>query len=406
MTEAEAGRERPQSLTFLLLYALAVSGGSIAYVPFLTMLLPLQATALTSGSAINTLAYAAFFGAIAASLCNIAFGWLSDLTGTRKPWIIAGMLASSAMLALMPYASGPLVLIAMIVGWQVFLNMMLAPLAAWAGDCVPNSQKGFLGGFLAFAPALGAISGAVITVQNGPVGVERYWVVVAFVVMFVTPVLVFGRPVAMPHLTAAGPPEAALPGFAAISRATVVHMWLARLCVQIAEASLFAFLLMWFRSLDPAFSENQAARVFSLTLILSIAAAMLIGRWSDRHQRPILPLGLSALCAAIGLGVMAVAQSLSTATVGYMVFGLAGAVFLALHTSQTLRILPSSRSRGRDLGVFNLTNTAPSLVMPWLILALVPVYGFGALFALLAALAIAACALLATMPRLQPLPRE
>jgi MFS family permease len=184
------------------------------------------------------------------------------------------------------------------------------------------------------------------------------------------------------------------------SRAAVMRMWLARLCVQIAEASLFAFLLMWFRSLDQGFGENQAATIFAVTLSLAIFATLVVGRWSDHHQRPILPLAACAFGAALGLMIMASAQSLQWAISGYVVFGLMGGMFLSLHTSQTLAVLPSAQFRGRDLGIFNLTNTVPSLVMPWLILALVPVYGFGALFVVLAGLALLACALLVTMPRL------
>ena len=85
--------------------------------------------------------------------------------------------------------------------------------------------------------------------------------------------------------------------------------------------------------------------------------------------------------------------------VGYVVFGLSTSIFLALHSSQTLRVLPRPRTRGRDLGLFNLTNTVPSLIMPWLTLALVPVFGFAALFMLLAALCMIACVLLITLPR-------
>ena len=53
-------------------------------------------------------------------------------------------------------------------------------------------------------------------------------------------------------------------------------------------------------------------------------------------------------------------------------------------------MLPRPARRGRDLGFFNLTNTVPSLIMPWLTVALVPRLGFGALFGVLAALAIMA----------------
>ena len=94
-----------------------------------------------------------------------------------------------------------------------------------------------------------------------------------------------------------------------------------------------------------------------------------------------------------------VAGGMAVAVVGYVVFGLSTSIFLALHSSQTLRVLPRPRTRGRDLGLFNLTNTVPSLIMPWLTLALVPVFGFAALFMLLAALCMIACVLLITLPR-------
>jgi MFS family permease len=177
----------------------------------------------------------------------------------------------------------------------------------------------------------------------------------------------------------------------------VRRMWLARLLVQIAEASLFAFLLMWFRSVEPDFAENRAATIFAAVLGAAVLFALYIGRWSDRHNRPIYPLAICSAVAALGLLIMSVAPDLLTAVVGYVTFGLASSVFLALHSSQTLRVLPKPAHRGRDLGLFNLTNTVPSLIMPWLTLALVPVYGFGALFILLAILAAVACWLLLKM---------
>ena len=82
------------------------------------------------------------------------------------------------------------------------------------------------------------------------------------------------------------------------------------------------------------------------------------------------------------------------ATIGFLIFGLATNIFLALHSAQTLRVLPDSRSRGRDLGLFNLTNTVPSLVMPSLTIGLVPLLGFPALFMVIALLSLGAAALL------------
>ncbi|MBP6380426.1 MAG: MFS transporter, partial [Sphingorhabdus sp.] len=117
-----------QSTRFLYLYALAVAGGSIAYIPLLTILLPVHVTKTAGESALNLLSYIAFAGAISASIANIGVGWVSDVSGTRRPWIAVGMLLSCALLLTIPMITQPAALIAVIVCWQFALNMMLAPL--------------------------------------------------------------------------------------------------------------------------------------------------------------------------------------------------------------------------------------------------------------------------------------
>ena len=397
MATTETAPEQRQTLRFLWLYALAAAGGAVSYVPFLTLLLPVRATEMVGDANIDLLAYIAFAGAITASLANIGFGWLSDATGTRRPWIVAGLVLSCLLLVSVRATANPAELIGLVVIWQVALNMMLAPLAAWAGDVVPDRQKGFLGGLLSFAPALGAASGALVT-RPGLAGPdERLVLVAALVAIMVLPVILFGRPVPMPDLME---PVTRLdntrPRF---PREAVARMWLARLLVQIAEAALFAYLLIWLTGIDGSFTDSDTARIFALVLGLSVPLALFAGRWSDRRDRPILPLAWGAGVGALGLIVMALAQGIEGAIAGYLVFGLSTSVFLALHSSQTLRVLPKPATRGRDLGLFNLTNTVPSLIMPWLTLALVPLFGFSGLFFLLACLATLATILLLTMPR-------
>ncbi len=383
----------------MYLYVLAVSGGAIAYIPFLTILLPVQVTELAGSEALNILAFAAFAGAISASIANIGFGWASDITRTRRPLIAAGLVLSSGLLAAMPLATSPAMLIAMIVCWQFGLNMMLAPLGAWAGDCIPDAQKGMLGGLLALAPALGALSGAVVTVQGFAPAYDRQTLVALLVIIMVSPVLVCGQPTPMPQLMESQCSLHQTDVQIGATEHAVVRMWSARFLVQIAEASLFAFLLLWFRSVEPDFGENAAATIFTMVLGVAVLVALATGRWSDRAGRPIVPLIWCSGFAAVGLLIMSIAPGLAMAITGYVVFGLSSSVFIALHTSQTLRILPRPRTRGRDLGLFNLTNTVPSLIMPWLTLALVPAFGFEVLFLLLAGLAVLACILLLTMPR-------
>jgi MFS family permease len=398
-------RSHRQSVRFLALYALAAAGGSASYAPFLTILLPVRISEIAGTSSVQVLSYAAFGGAICASISNLLFGWLSDLTRNRTKWIVAGVIISCGLLISMRAIETVPQLLTMICLWQLSINMMLNPLAAWAGDCVPDNQKGTLGGLLAFAPGVGALAGALVTIPGLAGGDARLMLIAGLVCALVLPAVFLGRPRPMPHLMVDRTPmPAARPtggvGPPRRSSVTVWRMWLARLVVQIAEAALFAFLLLWLRQIDPDVPDNKVAIIFTAVLFGSVPIAIGAGRWSDRTGRPMAPLILAVASSATGLLVMAASPSVDTAILGYCIFGMAAAVFLALHSSQTLRVLPTPTHRGRDLGLFNLTNTIPSLIMPGLTLLLIPLFGFEVLFCILALLVASAALLLAT-PRLR-----
>ena len=388
---------------FLLLYALAWAGASISYIPFLTILLPVRVVDLVGQEqAVSWLSYIAFAGAMAASAGHIGFGYLSDISRNRTVWIWAGLALSCVLLVAVSHADSLPRLIAAIICWQLSLNMMLAPLAAMAGDCVPDGRNGWLGGLMAFAPGLGALSGALVTIPDLAGPDARLGMVAAMVILCVTPVLIASR--RGPRLKLVDEPMPTnnvdtSAGSTKIWRGALLRMWLARLTVQIGEAALFAFLYIWFRSIDPAMTDNRTASVFSAVLILSAPLALAIGGWADRRGRPLLPLVICAAVSAIGLIGMALAESTPAAIGTYAVFGAASTIFLAQHSAQTLRVLPRADRRGRDLGLFNLTNTLPSLIMPWFALILVPYAGFSSLFVLLAALSAITGLLLAPIAR-------
>lgn len=380
-----------KTLRFLLLFALAWAGASIAYVPFLTVLLPVRVSVLAGPElGVTWLAYLAFGGAIAASVGHIGFGYLSDITRNRRIWVCVGLMLSCSLLAAVPVASSLSELLLIVVLWQLSLNMMLAPLAAWAGDCVPDGRKGFLGGLMAFAPGAGALMGAAVTIPDLALPDTRLLLISAVVAVCVLPILLFAAARPFPPQSESGPWQdtSALTPRALLWDSNVRRMWLSRLALQVAEAALFAYLYFWFVSVDPVMNDNRTANVFSVILIISAPLAVFAGRWADRRERPLLPLVLCAVISAIGLLTMGVATSLPFAIAAYAVFGFASTVFLSLHSAQTLRVLPRPDRRGRDLGLFNLTNTLPSIIMPWIVLALVPHFGFSGLFILLAVLAL------------------
>src|SRR3546814_13105781 len=63
----ESAPPQRQPLWFLLVLALASAGGAVAYVPFLTVLLPVRITEIAQGENVASLAYVTFAGAIVAS---------------------------------------------------------------------------------------------------------------------------------------------------------------------------------------------------------------------------------------------------------------------------------------------------------------------------------------------------
>ena len=392
MSTAPALSSERQPAWFLALFALAAAGGAVAYVPLLTVLLPQRIADLQGGEDVAALAQVGFLGAVMASIANIGVGMLSDRVRMRRPFVIAGLLLSNALLLMVGTASSVAQIVVLVMVWQVALNLMLAPLMAWAGDCFPDEQKGVLGGALALSPALGALAGSLVTWDGLVAPSARLGLVAVLVSALVLPAVLLGKGRVRPRLVAPVPaPTEPVP----VRERVVLRMWAARLLVQVAEGGMFAFLLYWLRSIAPGYPENGAANIFSLVLVAAVPLSLMLGRWSDAHARPILPLVAAALLCACGMLVMAAAQTLAWAIAGYVLFGLSAAVFLALHSGQTLRVLPAPQHRGRDLGVFNLTNTVPGMVMPGLTVMLVPRFGYDALFVLFAGLAAASAVLLA-----------
>src|SRR3546814_11070293 len=70
--------EGARSWRFLALYALANAGGVAAFLPLLTLLLPLKVQAAAGDERLVTLTLRALAGAVTARISNLVFGTLSD----------------------------------------------------------------------------------------------------------------------------------------------------------------------------------------------------------------------------------------------------------------------------------------------------------------------------------------
>nr|WP_277622853.1 MFS transporter [Sphingomonas telluris] len=351
------------------------------------MIFPARIWAIAGDSAIQWLSAATFAGAIAASIGNVAFGWASDLVGTRRIWAAAGLCLTIVSYVLMYFASSLFEIVSAIVFYQLALNMLLSPLTAWAADVVPDEEKGFLGGWLAAGPPIGAIAGVLATQFAG----ERvqFSILCLLIVSLTMPLLLLRR------VPAVEPSAPVRQDRARQLKVDFALLWIARLIVQVAGAVLFAFLLFFFRSLPSPIAQSDVAVLSATTLSIAFPLTIGLGRLSDRigPRKPFLV--ATVLLAAAGLMIMAMQTETRTAMLGYAIFECSVGIFLALHNAYAMQVLPSPVRRGRDMGILNLTNTFPALIAPVLTILVIPGHGFGMLFVVLAVLmALAALCLL------------
>lgn len=375
-----------RSVGFLLALALAYAGGTIGYLPLLTLLLPMKIEGIAGEARIGLFTATIVAGAIAASVSNIVFGWLSDRSvargGGRRRWLAGGLFATALSYALVASASTPATIVLAILLFQCAVNALLAPLLAIMADEIPDAQKGVAGGMLSIAnPLASAVAAAMMSVGLADEAAQLALVAGAMAACLLPALLM--RPAPLP--ASANPC-----GEAAMLRRDLVIAWTARLLVQVAGNMLSLYLLYYFQSVAPGTPPLELAarvsQILTIGFIVPLPVALLVGRLSDRVGRRKPFLFAAAATAAAGLAGMAFARDWPAGALGFGAYAIGSQIFLTLHATFAMQLLPSPGHRGRDLGLLNLTNTLPTLVGLGLAWQLATPHDFGPLMLALAGL--------------------
>lgn len=386
---------------FIILYALAWGGGTVAYMPFLTLVLPVQIQTIAPNDKIALLSLVTLIGAVVASAMNILAGALSDRTvGSvrgRRPWIAVGFILTLASYVALALCSTRTELIAGVIVFQVALNLMLGPLGAIAADEIPHTQKGLVSGAMGAAYALGSFAGLLVTASSAFTRISQLGIIAALVMACVVPFLVFCARRG-PVVIEAPMPEAASPPR---SGREFARVWIARLLVQICGSVLFAYLLFYFQTVNrdglALGRTDVAAQVAWLTssvTIVLVPLSIIVGRASDlaRSRKPFMT--VTAAMLTIGLIAMTLTQNWVQAFTGYVLFTCGLSLFLAVQNAYAMELLKVPVRRGRDMGVLNLTNTVPAMIAPMLAYLLARDGDFTRLLLSLVALSIGALVLM------------
>ena len=349
---------RPRTAPLLLAVGLAHAGGVVAYLPLITLLLPMRVEALAHLAKIDLLTAAVLAGGMAASLANIVFGWLSDVSvargGGRRRWVITGLVALAASYPAMAFARTPVELVGAVVLAQAAINAVLGPLFAIIAEEVPTQRKGMAGGLLALGNPVAAGFSVLLMGFAGLGETVRVLLVPVAAVALMLPLL------ALRADPAEGDSEAAT----SWPRRDIVIASLARLLVQLACATLGLYLLYYFQTLRPGGRDTAAwvGSVLMLSYLIPLPVALIAGRWSDRlgTRKPFQC--AAALVGAVGLAGMALAKTPSQGAAAFCLFSAGSAVFLSLNATFAMQLLPRPDRRGRDLGLVNLANTLPAMI--------------------------------------------
>jgi MFS family permease len=124
------------------------------------------------------------------------------------------------------------------------------------------------------------------------------------------------------------------------------------------------YYLMDHLHLSAAAAASAVAVSTLIMTVVSIAGGLFGGWASDRTGRRKPFVAASAIIAAAGLALIALAQNTGLFYLAMAVFGLGLGLYLAVDVALAVAVLPDTEHAAKDLGVLNIANALPQSLVP------------------------------------------
>ncbi|WP_067449685.1 MFS transporter [Actinomadura macra] len=370
MTTSTVPATMPRGFTFRI--SLAYLGLYTALLASALVTVPLRVAEVDPAGKERSLALIVALGALVAVVANPLFGRLSDRTtsrfGRRRPWLVGGVLGGSAGLMLIALAPA---VPAIAIGWclaQMSFNATLSALSATVPDQVPADRRGTVSGAVGFSQLIAVPLGAASAALFGD-AVIRFLVpcLAATVLVLIFAVTLPDRRVAkrLPPLTA----KAFRDTFWTDPREhpTFGWMWLTRFVLFLALFTPVSYLAFYLGD-RIGISPHALAGVLALLMLVeystSSLTSSLCGRLSDRVGRRKPFVVAAAVVMAVGMVLLATADSLTRVIVAQAVQGLATGLYFSVDVALCASVLPAPDDTAKDLGVINIANVLPQSIGP------------------------------------------
>jgi MFS family permease len=184
--------------------------------------------------------------------------------------------------------------------------------------------------------------------------------------------------------------------------------WLTKAMIMSGYIGVVAFLTLYLATNFGMNKNEQAAfngEAQTISVVFMVIFSIVGGRLSDRFARRRIFVTVAGIVAGVGILLVASASlvgagGLPIILVGMGVLGIGMGLFFAVDQAMCLDVLPNPQEAAKDLGVLNIANTLPGLLIPLLAgSVLLPIgralfgNGYVLLFAFVAVAAIAGGAL-------------
>ncbi len=370
---------------WIALFATAWLGIWMAQLTPVQLLLPTQIDGLVGGASgtgsvsgtDSVLAFGVISG-IAGAFALIVYpltGALSDRTtsrfGRRRPWMLVGTLVFAIALILLGLQST-------LVGIGIFWSLAIigycivsAAITATISDQVPVGQRGYVSGWVSAPQAMGTVLGLALVLGLTLGVLIGYTLVAILLVVLVAPFLFFVPDEVLPKVLRA--PFSLLELVKGFWINPVAHPdfgWtlLGRILVNIGNA-LGTTLLLYFLIYGlnrPKTAQDDLLLLTVIYLVFFIAAALGMGKLSDKIGRRKPFVYVAAYLQALAALLLAFIPDFTIAQVGAGLLGLGYGCYMAVDQALATQVLPSTHSRGKDLGIMNIATTVPQAVAPLL----------------------------------------
>jgi MFS family permease len=399
-----------------LVAALAISnlGLFICIIPPTAILLTLKLQAIAPQNITSVMGLVVSIGSFAAMISNPVAGAISDRTrlkfGRRRTWILVGSLLGGASVLGIGLAKEVWQVVLLWSCTQIFINFALSANNALIAEQVEVTKRGSISGILGSITSVAAVIGIVLVNAVGQSQMVKWSVIAIIPVVFAVIAISMIRDSGAIKLEKTKNEKLSLSKVIPSPRKhpDFAYAWLARFLVLFVP-SMGTFMSLFMLQRFNLSAEELGSKVVLLTAmstIMTFLFSVVGGFVSDyfKRQKPFV------IGAGVLMGLSLIIQGFTSNFTVFIILGIVSAigsgVFYAVDMALLTRVLPNKEDAAKDLGILNIANTLPSVIVPAIMPLLLNLGGYEVAFSFVGIIAILGAVAVLKVPEMPSGTRE